>query len=408
MNNTVTFSQLITRLAKVAGTDTNTSRLYLRSFFALIEETLAKGEDVTIDGIGTFRRHSTDDAFAPESGISFIPDKTLADEINAPFAVFEPVELADGVDFSGLDTPAPAPAEETVPEPEPTHSPTTEETPEAAPAPELTPTPEPVRAQEPVIIEEKEEIREEEIQEEDIRQEEVTVTPGPAAAPVSAPQPRRPQWPEEAEKEPEETASEADSEAEETDDDYYEDEESARPKTLRWVIYGALGVIAVAAVAYFAAVVVQPIPTFGDDEENAAAADSVATVVEEIEVDEASAAPAPGQTETQSEETRPTETAAQPKTETPSAPAADAKKQEVYDTIRPGYFMAQMARKHYGKAPFWVYIYEANTDVIRNPNRLSNGTKLRIPDKSTFPGATDTEKLKLAIEKQTQLNKKFD
>ena len=38
MNNTVTFSQLITRLAKVAGTDTNTSRLYLRSFFALIEE----------------------------------------------------------------------------------------------------------------------------------------------------------------------------------------------------------------------------------------------------------------------------------------------------------------------------------------------------------------------------------
>lgn len=383
MNNTVTFSQLITRLAKVAGTDTNTSRLYLRSFFALIEETLAKGEDVTIDGIGTFRRHSTDDAFAPDSGISFIPDKTLADEINAPFAVFEPVELAEGVDFSGLDTPSPAPAEEILPEP--------------------------VRVQEPVAIVEEEEIQEEETREEDIRQEEVTVTQASAAAPVSAPQPRRPQWPEEAEKEPEEAAvSQPEPVEDEADDEYYEEEESERPKTLRWIIYGALGVIAVAAVAYFAAVVVQPIPTFGDDEEEAAAADSVATVVEEIEVEEASAPPAPGQTEPQSEETRPAETAAQPKTEAPSAPAADAKKQEVYDTIKPGYFMAQMARKHYGNAPFWVYIYEANTDVIRNPNRLSNGTKLRIPDKSTFPGATDAEKLKLAIEKQTQLNKKFD
>lgn len=404
MNNTVTFSQLITRLAKVAGTDTNTSRLYLRSFFALIEETLSKGEDVTIDGIGTFRRHSTDDAFAPESGISFIPDKTLADEINAPFAVFEPVELADGVDFSGLDTPAPAPAEETVPEPEPSHSHAPEVTPEAAPAPE------PVRAPEPVIIREEEEIREEEAPEEDIRQEEVTVTPVPAAAPVSAPQPRRPQWPEEAEKEPEETTSEADSEAEEADGEYYEDEESARPKTLRWVIYGALGVIAVAAVAYFAAVVVQPIPTFGDDEEVAATADTIATVVEEIEVGEASAtAAASAQTETQPETAaRQTEAAAQPATDAAAAPAPTAKKQEVYDTIKPGYFMAQMARKHYGKAPFWVYIYEANTDVIRNPNRLSNGTRLRIPDKSTFPGATDAEKLKLAIEKQTQLNKKFD
>lgn len=404
MNNTVTFSQLITRLAKVAGTDTNTSRLYLRSFFALIEETLAKGEDVTIDGIGTFRRHSTDDAFAPDSGISFIPDKTLADEINAPFAVFEPVELADGVDFSGLDTPAPVPAEETLPDPEPTHIPVSEATHEAAPEPEAAATPEPVRVQEPVAIVEEEEIQKEETREEDIRQEEVSVTPTPRPAP----QPRRPQWPEEAEKEPEETASEPEQAEDEAHDEYYEEEESERPKTLRWVIYGALGVIAVAAVAYFAAVVVQPIPTFGDDEEEAAAADSVATVVEEIEVEEASAAPAPGQTEPQSEETRPTETAAQPKTEAPSAPAADAKKQEVYDTIKPGYFMAQMARKHYGKAPFWVYIYEANTDVIRNPNRLSNGTRLRIPDKSTFPGATDAEKLKLAIEKQTQLNKKFD
>lgn len=394
MNNTVTFSQLITRLAKVAGTDTNTSRLYLRSFFALIEETLAKGEDVTIDGIGTFRRHSTDDAFAPESGISFIPDKTLADEINAPFAVFEPVELADGVDFSGLDTPSPAPAEETLTEPEP------EESPEAAPEPEPTPAPEPVRAH---IIEEEVEIREEETQEEDIRQEEVTVTPAPAAAPVAAPQPRRPQWPEEAD------VSQPEPVEEEADDEYYEEEESERPKTLRWIIYGALGVIAVAAVAYFAAVIVQPIPTFGDDEEEAAATDTIATVVEEIEVEEASGTtPAPQQTETQPEETQPAENATQTKTDAATSPAPAAKKQEVYDTIKPGYFMAQMARKHYGKAPFWVYIYEANTDVIRNPNQLSTGTRLRIPDKSTFPGATDAEKLKLAIEKQTQLNKKFE
>ena len=48
MNNTVTLSQLITRLAKATGVDNNTARRFLRTFFATIEETVENGESVTI------------------------------------------------------------------------------------------------------------------------------------------------------------------------------------------------------------------------------------------------------------------------------------------------------------------------------------------------------------------------
>jgi len=98
MNNTVTLSQLITRLAKVADTDTNTSRRFLRTFFGAIEEALIEGESVNIKGIGTFRR-SSDSTFGSSTGMSFIPDEQLAKELNAPFEMFQAVELADGVVF---------------------------------------------------------------------------------------------------------------------------------------------------------------------------------------------------------------------------------------------------------------------------------------------------------------------
>ena len=98
MNNIVNLSELITRVAKVTGTDTNTARRFLRGFFATIEDGLAEGESVSIKNIGTFRRNSD-----PLSGMSgavvFIPDNAVSEEVNKPFLslihISEPTRLID-------------------------------------------------------------------------------------------------------------------------------------------------------------------------------------------------------------------------------------------------------------------------------------------------------------------------
>lgn len=102
MNDVITLSQLITRLARVTDTDTNTARRFVRSLFAAVEEQLMAGESVTVKGIGTFRPNG--DALAGDS-VLFIPDEELAAAVNAPFAMFEPVEVADGVNFDELAAP---------------------------------------------------------------------------------------------------------------------------------------------------------------------------------------------------------------------------------------------------------------------------------------------------------------
>ena len=51
------------------------------------------------------------------------------------------------------------------------------------------------------------------------------------------------------------------------------------------------------------------------------------------------------------------------------------------ERVRNGSRLAQIARRHYGedKMDLWVYIYDANRDIIGNPNAIKVGTELRIP-----------------------------
>jgi hypothetical protein len=48
-------------------------------------------------------------------------------------------------------------------------------------------------------------------------------------------------------------------------------------------------------------------------------------------------------------------------------------------TINEGSRLTYISLKQYGHKDFWVYIYEANRDVIANPNSIKVGVKLRIP-----------------------------
>ncbi len=48
-------------------------------------------------------------------------------------------------------------------------------------------------------------------------------------------------------------------------------------------------------------------------------------------------------------------------------------------TVKKGDTLGSIAKAHYNKASSWKKIYNANTNVISDPNKLKVGTVLRIP-----------------------------
>lgn len=49
------------------------------------------------------------------------------------------------------------------------------------------------------------------------------------------------------------------------------------------------------------------------------------------------------------------------------------------ETIRKGTRLAFFAKQYYGHPDFWIYIYEANKDIIENPSNILIGTQVNIP-----------------------------
>lgn len=392
MNNIITLSQLITRLAKATGVDNNTARLFLRTFFATIEESLEKGENVVIKNIGEFRL--ADDA-SGRRRLGFVPAEAISEEINKPFEMFEAVELAPGVDFSEVDiqekkqepnvvevetAPYAPEVVETVVVSEPEVVPSVPEPePEPEPKPEPEPEPEPVR---------------------DVA--EATTAPSePFAANV--------------------TEEEDGPVYHFADDDEEEEAPYERPQSRRreqhsrrsyvWV-WCLLFIVLVAAGAYYAAVRTVPIPDLFDDEEEIVTPEEpeVKVNIEEVDVSELGTtqeAAAPKASSSKDDKTA--ETKPQKQAEQPTAAAAskqDAAREPVYDTVQVS--LIRLAIKHYHVPEYWVFIFDANTDKIKNPNRISPGTRVVIPDQSTFPGASKAETKAIAKRKQAEYNKRFD
>ena len=56
----------------------------------------------------------------------------------------------------------------------------------------------------------------------------------------------------------------------------------------------------------------------------------------------------------------------------------------VTEIMKPGIFLTTLSLKHFGHKTFWVYIYQENKANITNPNSVPVGTKLIIPEKSKY------------------------
>ena len=115
MNEKITLQDLINLFGEKQGMSKKDAELFVRSLFDLIEEALATEKYVKVKGFGTFKLTEVDSResvnvntgerieIQGHTKVSFTPDTTMKDLINKPFAHFETVVLNDGVEFE--DTP---------------------------------------------------------------------------------------------------------------------------------------------------------------------------------------------------------------------------------------------------------------------------------------------------------------
>lgn len=76
----------------------------------------------------------------------------------------------------------------------------------------------------------------------------------------------------------------------------------------------------------------------------------------------------------------------------------------VTDTTSTTMYLSRMSKKHYGRAEFWVYIYEENKAIIADPNNIPPGTVVVIPPVSKYGiDASDEVSIKRAKQKSYEL-----
>lgn len=115
MNSKLTLSEIAVLLAERSGKDKKLAEQFLREFITVVTEGLYTDKIVKVKGLGTFKiipveqRESvhvnTGKRFIIPSHYkySFLPDKELKDTVNAPFAFFETTEIGENIDFSDLE-----------------------------------------------------------------------------------------------------------------------------------------------------------------------------------------------------------------------------------------------------------------------------------------------------------------
>lgn len=201
MNEKIPLKRFATAVAEKSGIDAAEAEAFIKALFKLVADELRTGQSVHVGGLGEFRLTNN-----PADPVVFVPDAAWADAVNAPFAMFEPVELADDITEQEL-----AAAAEEIAQPEPEEPQPEAAEPQPETAAESAVAVEPVAvAVEPVaeemVVAEETPAAEEIATVEETPQPEVTAPEAPAE-----PEPQKPayRWPEEEEAEAEtETSAE--------------------------------------------------------------------------------------------------------------------------------------------------------------------------------------------------------
>lgn len=330
MNSTITLPEIAAALAAAAGVDNDTATRFVAQLFAAVETQLASTRKAEVKGLGTFT--------VTDAGISFVPDAALAAAVNAPFAMFAPVELSEEAarEFALEQEPQP---ESTAAEAE------IEEKVEAVA--EVVP---PAYVPEPAPV--------------------APAAEEPAEAEDSAPEAELQEEP--AEEESEEIAEASHTVAEQPEPQIIY---VARRNPWPWVV-ALIALVAGFAGGYCLGHYSGTLPGAAEK-----AVDAFEVIVEEDEPAVPAVVPDTVSVDTPEDSVAP-EPAAEPK--------AEAKREPVYDTVGSSRFLTTIARDHYGRKDYWVFIYEANASRLKSPNLIAPGTRVEIPYLGEHP-ALDPE-----------------
>ncbi len=375
MNQKIPFHQLSARIASATGISEDSAEIFAKNFFDILSEELIKGETVKIKGLGEFALYEEENG---EKDIRFTPDKDLAETLNAPFAMFEPVTLNDEVTESMLsiekDQTEASLAIHLEEHPESPES-KIEIDPEPAALPAVEKPTQPEEAvQLPVATTSTE--------------TEVIITEPSAKianSNLAERQPVRPIAPKitPLEEDPEEYVSPA--KGQQSEGNFW------------WgLIIGLIIGLAIGACGVYLAID----HLFPNNRPQAEAIMTEASTPVQAE-ETASEIAMPSDSVTSDAEV------VQPEADpTPVQPAvAENSSPKVRkDTVKRGYLIHDMAKKFFGSKDYWVYIYEENKSKIGNPNNMQPGVVLDIPDAEKYgivPG--NAESLKKARQKAGEI-----
>jgi nucleoid DNA-binding protein len=418
MNERLSLQDLIDLLAKKQEITKKDAEAFLREFIAVVSENIESYEPVKIKDFGTFRpvkvnaRKSVDIntgeaiEIAAHYKLSFIPDKSLKEAVNRPFAHFGSVVLEEGVSFDnveeeevpeGIEEEEDASVDEDVKEQiviTPIDiSRETEDKPVDRPHPEIVEDSDIKRTGEEIILPEEviNEAAEEEVVED-------------ISTPDSDPEVARHEIENEISRPPADIP-----------DEWHELEKYRRAakRRRRLISLGFFIFLIVAGFLigglYFQEIakyltdgpadnnktaVVDDKPDVKHPETGIVPADTLPATREQDSV-AASINGEPPQPETN-------DAAGQPAVNTSPAPDANAPLDTV--TIGFGSTLRNIALKYYGHKSFCVYIYEENIDKIKNINNIPLGTELVIPSAAKYGiNAQDKGSVERAKDKESRL-----
>lgn len=453
MNSKIPFHQLASMMSANCNITQTEAEDFIKSFFEGLAKNLSEGETVKVKGIGVFAREND-----PENPVSFTPDSEIADAINAPFAMFEPEEMSSTLsddafesDIFMTDVNAPESLATTTPEVSiqesisekepveemPVEIKSVEEEPlEEEPVVEVpvieTPLAEEPTAVTPVVEETATETPVDEmlttetpVYEAPVSEVSATETPvsveNPVviAAPVVSAAGNK-------DSHVREMAENAGQNLPEDEPEEYFNEPEKNQKSgpgFGWgFIIGLLTGLALGACGvYFAIDYI--FPTMPEEYnqllQNAELTDDSASalaMLEEVLPDTAVDATAviattavAGSDSIESKDNTEKSMSESNQTAGPTkATETKAEKAVVKDKVSRGYLLHDMAKKHYGNKCFWVYIYEENRSKITNPNRVSPGLELIIPDATKYGiDPSSQASIKKANEKAGQILAKY-
>lgn len=386
MNEKITLPSLVALLSARTGDTKKLSEDFVKEFFSAVSELLANGEQIKIKDIGVFKtiavearksvNVSTGEEYLIPSHrkVVFIPSKELAAEVNAPFEMFETVELADDVTEEELETESLAEAQEmqAPQEIQEEHYEYKEEEPVEEDGEEMEPLYE-------VKDEDMDSCASLETQNRAAQAEETKTAAEEKAEAVT-----------EADNAAEEKAAavtEADNAAEaavkaqlKTEGQIVKERKRPRYRFLLGMACGML--LAIAIIAVYALVNADQwrmIAGYGDNTSKEAVIPTEYETEESIPYGNPIDSSIVG--EVPSDESREA-AVAEDKTvdEVPTQPSD----KKVYDTITKTRYLTTMAKDHYGNYHLWPYIYMENSAFLGHPDRIRPGTKVVVPPLSKY------------------------